>query len=62
MRGYGLTVRRARNAALISLAGDLPASVISDLFGLSIAASTGWARRAGRDWHQYLAEVRSEQV
>lgn len=57
MRRYGLTVRRARNAALISLAGDLPASVISDLFGLSIAASMGWARRAGRDWHRYLAEV-----
>lgn len=60
MRRHGLTVRRARNAALISLAGDLPASVLSDLFGLGIAASTRWARRAGRDWHQYLAEVQRE--
>jgi len=57
MRRYGLTVRRARNAALISLASDLPASVISDLFGLSIAASTGWARRAGRDWQGYLSAI-----
>lgn len=57
MRRHGLTVRRARNAALISLASDLPASVISDLFGLSIAASTGWARRAGRDWQGYLSAM-----
>lgn len=54
MHRQGLTVRRARNAALISLASDLPAAVISHLFGLSIAASTGWARRAGRDWQSYL--------
>ncbi len=58
MRRHGLTVRRARNAALISLASDLPSAVISDLFGLSIAASTGWARRAGRDWQGYLNAMR----
>lgn len=61
MRRHGLTVRRARNAALISLASDLPASVISDLFGLSIAASTGWARRAGRDWQGYLRAMSDRQ-
>jgi hypothetical protein len=42
-------VQPARNAALFSLAADLPAPVISDLFGISVASSVKWARRAGRD-------------
>lgn len=54
LRAHGLSVRQSRNAALIGLAADLPAPLISDLFGLSIAASVKWARRAARDWTTYL--------
>ncbi|MFE5309853.1 hypothetical protein [Isoptericola sp. NPDC056578] len=63
LRAHGLSVRQSRNAALIGLAADLPAPVISDLLGLSVAAAVNWTRRAGRDWSAYmhlLAERQAE--
>ncbi|WP_170963553.1 hypothetical protein [Cellulosimicrobium cellulans] len=54
LRTHGLSVRQSRNAALIGLASDLPAPVIGDLFGLSVAASVLWTRRAARDWTGYM--------
>ncbi|GAA2174963.1 hypothetical protein GCM10009784_15450 [Arthrobacter parietis] len=61
MRKHQLRVRPARNTALISLAADLPAPVISDLFGISIAASVKWTRRAGRDWQGYISALRQRE-
>jgi hypothetical protein len=49
------SVRASRNAALIALAADLPTTVVSDLLGLNITTAVNWTRRAGRDWHSYLA-------
>lgn len=57
LRTHGLSVRQSRNAALIGLASDLPAPVICDLFGLSVAASVLWTRRAARDWTGYIQLV-----
>ncbi len=57
LRAHGISARQSRNAALIGLASDLPAPVICDLFGLSIAASVKWARRAARDWAGYLSII-----
>ncbi|WP_079575363.1 hypothetical protein [Krasilnikoviella flava] len=54
LRTHSLSVRQSRNAALIGLAADLPASVICDLFGLSVAAAVNWTRRAARDWTGYM--------
>lgn len=54
LRSHGLSVRQSRNAALIGLAAELPAPVICDLFGLSVAASVLWTRRAARDWAGYM--------
>lgn len=53
----GISARQSRNAALIGLASDLPAPVICDLFGLSVAASVNWSRRAARDWAGYLSII-----
>jgi hypothetical protein len=61
MRGYGLRVRPSRNSALISLAADLPAPVISDLFGMSIASAVKWTRRAGRDWQGYISALQQRE-
>lgn len=59
LRRNGISVREARNAALISLAADLPAPVLSDMLGMSVAAAIKWSRRAGRDWDGYVAAVAS---
>jgi len=60
MKAYGIPTRSARNAALIALAGELPISLVSDLFDLSISTAMNWARRAGRDWNAYLAATHNE--
>ncbi len=48
-------IRRARGAALITLAGDLPVPVLADLLGISISSAGNWARHAQHDWTAYVA-------
>jgi hypothetical protein len=55
LKAHGIPTRQARNAALIAMAGELPISLVSDLFGISISTAINWARRAGKDWNAYLA-------
>ncbi|MET7738510.1 hypothetical protein ABZT02_45780 [Streptomyces sp. NPDC005402] len=55
MRLHGLPAHPSRNTALLALAADLPASVLSDTLGISISAALHWTRRAARDWNMYLA-------
>ncbi len=57
LRSHGIRVRSSRNAALISLAGEIPVSMLSDLLGMSVAASVRWARAAGRDWLGYIGAL-----
>jgi hypothetical protein len=53
-RRHAIPIRRARNAALISLAADLPAAALSALLGLSISGAVRWTHRAKRDWHAFI--------
>ncbi|MGW4690732.1 hypothetical protein ACWEPM_38475 [Streptomyces sp. NPDC004244] len=55
LRRHHLPVHPSRNTALLTLAGDLPAAVLSDLLGISITSALQWTRRAARDWNAYLA-------
>ena len=55
---YGLTPRAGRNTAMLTLAADLPASVLADLLGIHEVTATRWATRTKRDWHTYLAQRR----
>ncbi|MGW7086613.1 hypothetical protein ACWGH2_24380 [Streptomyces sp. NPDC054871] len=55
LRRHGLPARTGRNTALLALAEDLPASVLSDTLGISITAALQWTRRAARDWNAYVA-------
>jgi hypothetical protein len=60
LNDHGIHARSSRNAALISLAADLPAAVLTDLLGLHANTAFRWIRRAKRDWAGYLA-ARAEQ-
>jgi len=51
----GIFVRPVRGAALSALAADLPAPVLADLLGLSIATATRWGALAARDNAEYIA-------
>ena len=55
-RDLGLSLRRARNTALCTLAGDLPASVLADLLGIHITTATRWTKLVKRDWAEYAGE------
>lgn len=55
LNAHGIAVRPSRNAALISLASDLPAAVVADLIGMNAATAVRWAQRAARDWAGYVS-------
>lgn len=48
-------LRRARSAALVALAADLPAAVLADLLGIHINTALAWSAYAQTDWAAYLA-------
>lgn len=52
---WGISPHAGRNAALIDLATDLPASVVADLLGLHPGTAVKWSKITKRDWASYLA-------
>jgi hypothetical protein len=54
-KNVGIFVRPARGAALSALAADLPAPVLADPLGLSVATATRWGALAARDNAEYVA-------
>ena len=44
---------QARRAALLHLAGRLPAALVADLLGVHVATATQSAQIAGRPWSDY---------
>lgn len=55
LRRHGFRSSRARPAALISLASQLPVPVLAELLGLSITTARKWAAQTQPDWADYLA-------
>ncbi|CAN5396124.1 hypothetical protein BH24ACT9_BH24ACT9_18040 [soil metagenome] len=51
-RELGISLRHVRNTALCTLAEDLPASVLADLFDIHITTAT----LVKRDWAEYVAK------
>lgn len=49
----GINIRAAKNVALLTLARDLPPSVLADLLGISIYAAERWSAHSGHDWTDY---------
>ncbi|MBA3807301.1 MAG: hypothetical protein H0X28_02730 [Solirubrobacterales bacterium] len=55
MKRIGIDCNDARRAALLQLAGQLPAAILADLLGVHISTATQWAEIAGRPWGDYPA-------
>lgn len=55
LASFGLHARPARNAALVSLAAQLPPAVLADLVGLHHVTAARWSQLAARDWHAFVA-------
>ena len=53
----GIDGQQARRAALLQLAAQVPAAVLSDLLGITTATATDWAHAAGGDWTRYAAAL-----
>ncbi|WP_143709982.1 phage integrase family protein [Kocuria flava] len=49
----GINLQAGKSAALITLAREVPPSVLADLLGLSLEATTRWSALAGHDWTSY---------
>lgn len=56
---HGIDVRASRNTALMALASDLPAPILSEMLGIHINTAVEWVGHVKRDWAVYLA-ARSE--
>ena len=55
LRRIGIEPRRMRNAARAQLAREIPASLLSEILGLTPNAAVAWASRAGSNWTGYAA-------
>lgn len=51
----------ARNTAIMTVVGELPAAVVSDLFGIHPATVQRWTRYGQHSWADYLS-ARAELV
>lgn len=56
LQPLGIDARAARNAALISLAENLPMAVLADVLGPPVGTAERWAALAKRDCAAYIAE------
>jgi hypothetical protein len=52
---HGIDVRSARNTALMTLASDLPAPILSKILGIHINTAVDWVSYVKRDWSSYIA-------
>ena len=53
---YGIDAHAGRNTARLTLAADLPASVLADLTGISISTAERWSQWAKPDWIAYVGQ------
>jgi hypothetical protein len=57
LRSIGIRALPGRRAALIDLAGQLPAAVLADTLNLSSGTAVRWMHQAGADWNRYAADL-----
>ncbi|GGZ45599.1 hypothetical protein GCM10010301_17300 [Streptomyces plicatus] len=55
---HGIGVRAAKNTAVLSLAADLPAPVLSQILGVHINTAVYWVKYVKRDWASYVESRR----
>jgi hypothetical protein len=49
----GVDCNQDRRAALLHLAGEIPAAILADIVGLHVTTAGAWADIAGRPWGDY---------
>lgn len=59
---HGIDGRASRRAALLHLAAEVPAAVLSELLGYSNSAAVTWVHDAGGDWSRYAADLAHERI
>jgi hypothetical protein len=57
LRRLGIPTMAARRAALIQLAGQIPAAVLAEMLHLHPTTAVHWVAAAGGDWSTYAAEI-----
>jgi hypothetical protein len=57
LRQLGVQASRARSAALVQLASDLPAAIVARTLGIHISVAASWQRASAGDWMSYAAEI-----
>jgi hypothetical protein len=57
LNAIGIRVRAARNTAMLGLAGEVPAVVLSHLLGLHVRTMSDWVRIAGTTGAEYAVEL-----
>ncbi len=62
LKRSGLTIRGGRNTALLGLAAELPAAVVSDLLAIDIVTATRWATYARTDWNDFVASRAADET
>jgi hypothetical protein len=51
----GVNCNQDRRAALLHLAGEIPAAILADIVGVHVITAGAWADIAGRPWGDYPA-------
>jgi hypothetical protein len=59
LAAHSIEVRPTRNSAVLALAQNLPAPVVSTLLGLNINTAVHWAKCGKNDWAAYLQTRRA---
>jgi hypothetical protein len=57
LRRLGIGTMPGRRAALMHLAGRLPAAVLADVLNITPLTAVRWTRAAGGDWNAYAAQL-----
>jgi site-specific recombinase XerD len=50
---FGIDCKHDRQAALLHLAGELPAAILADIVGVHVNTAGAWAEIAGRPWGDF---------
>ena len=57
LRSIGISPRQARSTALLTLASEIPATILAKMLGIHIKAAVQWQKISSGDWAGYAADV-----
>ena len=57
LHAIGVSPRQARSTTLLTLAAEVPASILAKMLGIHIQAAVQWQKISSGDWAAYAADV-----